>query len=273
VKACLNQDTLRTSSIETFLPIAKETGYEAIELTMDKVEPIQNRHGISELRRQIDHEGLKVASINGPENFNLLNETEFEEILKRTLLLASSASELGCDLLLPVPSMDGKTDRVTVIQKTAEALRRLADACPPRINLGFEFLGMRNCSVNNLADAVEIVNMTDRSNVGLTLDSFHLYLSGTDFADIAKLDRKRIFMVHVNDCEPGPIAWMTDSNRLLPGQGVIDLSGFASNLREVGYDGFVSLELLRPEYWTQDPVGIAKTGRDSLDRYFDLRRR
>jgi 2-keto-myo-inositol isomerase len=169
--------------------------------------------------------------------------------------------------------MDGKTDRFTVIQKTAEALRRLADACPPGINFGFEFLGMRNCSVNNLADAVEIVNMADRSNVGLTLDSFHLYLSGTDFADFAKLDRKKIFMVHVNDCEPGSVAEMTDSNRLMPGQGVIDLGCFASNLREVGYDGYVSLELLRPEYWTQDPVGIAKTGRDSLDRYFDLRRR
>ncbi len=271
MKSCLNQDTLRTSSIDTFLHTAKKTGYEAVELTMDKVESIQSEHEISRLQSQIDYENLKVASINGPENFNLLSENDFERLLKRTQLLASSARELDCNLLLPVPSTRSvEMDKINVIEKTAESLGKLADACSHDIKLGFEFLGMRNCSINNLRDAVEIVERVGRSNVGLTLDTFHLYLSGTDFSDVAKLDRMQIFIVHVNDCEPGSVSEMTDANRLFPGQGVINLPSFSSSLREVGYDGYLSLELLRPAYWKQNPEEIAKAGRESLERSFDV---
>jgi 2-keto-myo-inositol isomerase len=126
---------------------------------------------------------------------------------------------------------------------------------------------MHNCSINNLKDGVEVVRRIGRSNVGLTLDSFHSYLSGEDFAEIAKLDRDEIFMVHVNDCEKGLRENMTDANRLFPGEGAIDLQNFLSRVKEAGYDDYVSLELLRPAYWDRDPEEIATIGRESLKRF------
>lgn len=268
MKPCLNQDTLRKTPFEKFLSVAKRTGFEAIEFTVDKIEPILDTDDVINLRTKIDGVRLKTASINGPENFNLLTEKDFADLLTRTKKLSSCAATLNCDLLLPVPATNqSNVSKAVVMERTVRCLEKLADVCGEEIRLGLEFLGMHNCSINNLKDGVEVVRRVGRSNVGLTLDSFHSYLSGENFAEIAKLDRDEIFMVHVNDCEKGFRENMTDANRLFPGQGAIDLQNFLSRVRETGYDDYISLELLRPAYWDRDPEEIATIGRESLKRF------
>jgi predicted xylose isomerase-like sugar epimerase len=104
MKPCLNQNTLRTTATETFLEVARRAGFDAVELTMSKVEPIIERGSITELKRAVEDNGLIVASVNGPENFNLLAEQEFTSLLSRTRKLAMASREIGCILLVPVPS-------------------------------------------------------------------------------------------------------------------------------------------------------------------------
>jgi len=271
MKPCLNQDTLKSTVTESFIPIAKKTGYVAVELAQDKVEPLIARNSLKALADQIKANELTVASIMGPENFNLLNKDQFSEICERTRKLAQAARELDCNLLEPVPSptQNGMTaDEVHA--KTAESLAQLADACGEDINLGLEFLGMKECSVNNLRDAVEIVKTVNRKNVGLVLDSFHLYLSGSQLSEMNQTDRDRIFIVHVNDSEPGDRSILRDVNRLYPGEGVIDLKQLATDLARLHYDGFLSLELLRPSYWEEEPEKVAVTGRESLRSVFGI---
>ncbi|HYW00561.1 MAG TPA: sugar phosphate isomerase/epimerase family protein [Candidatus Acidoferrum sp.] len=268
MKPCLNQDTLRKTPFDKFLSIAKRTGFEAIEFTVDKIDPILETDETTKLRTKIEEERLKIASINGPENFNLLTDRDFSDLLTRTKKLSSFATTLNCDLLLPVPATNQSgVSKAVVIERTVQCLEKLSDVCGEEIRLGLEFLGMHNCSINNLKDGMEVVRRVGRSNVGLTLDSFHSYLSGEDFAEIAKLDREEIFMVHVNDCERGLRENMTDANRLFPGEGAIDLEDFLAHVRKVGYDDYVSLELLRPAYWDRDPEEIAVIGRESLKRF------
>jgi len=271
MKPCLNQDTVRTTPFDRFLKIAKRTGFEAVEFTVDKIEPILGTEQIRNLQSTLNEEKLKTASINGPENFNLLSENSLSDLVTKTEKLISGAKMLNCDLLLPVPAPNesglGKT---AVIEKTARSLEKISDACGDEIRLGLEFLGMRNCSINNLEDATEVIRRVGKNNVGLTLDSFHSYLSGDDFSTIGKLDPAQVFMVHVNDCEKGRRENMTDANRLFPGEGAIDLHNFLSQVREVGYDDYVSLELLRPAYWDRDPEEIATIGRKSLKSVFDI---
>lgn len=270
MRACLNQDTLRTTPTGTFLKIARKTGFEAIELTMDKVEPIIAKGALDELARQIQTERLEVASINGPENFNLLSDKEFQSILNRTQNLASAAEQMGCKLLIPVPSTTKPgLSRGEIISQTVEALTRLAGVCGNDINLGLEFLGMRSCSINKLETAAEVIRQVERPNVGLVVDSFHMHASGSPFSEIARTIDK-ILLIHVNDSEPGNLESLTDANRVFPGEGTIDLRGFRQVLRDSGYDGYVSLELLKPAYWREDPEQIARKGRESLKQIFGM---
>jgi 2-keto-myo-inositol isomerase len=269
MKACLNQDTLRTTPTETFIQIARKAGFDAIELTIDKVEPIIAKGSLESLREEIAEQELAVASINGPENFNLLSDAEFQSTLSQTRDLASAAKEIGCDLLVPVPApMKPGLSRTATISQTVEALTRLADVCG-EIKLGLEFLGMHECSVNNLETAVEVTSRVGRPNVGLVIDSFHMYVSESPFTEIAA-NIQKTFIVHVNDSEPGSLRTLTDANRVFPGEGSINLTELRQVLETSGYDGFISLELLRPAYWEEDPERIAKKGRECLKRAFGI---
>jgi 2-keto-myo-inositol isomerase len=271
VKPCLNQDTLRTTPTELFLRIAKKTGFNAIELTMDKVEPIIQGNAVTKLRKDVADLGLTVASINGPENFNLRSGEDFSILLDRTSKLADAAREIGCNLLVPVPSSTNTSaSKDSVSSQTAQALTRLAETCGEDLNLGLEFLGMRECSINDLKTASEVINKVAKRNVGLVVDSFHMHLSKTDSYEIRKLARDRILLVHVNDSEPGDVWNLSDANRVYPGEGVIDLQRFRTSLEWIGYDGHLSLELLKPSYWEHNPEEVARTGRKSLERVFGI---
>jgi 2-keto-myo-inositol isomerase len=239
---------------------------------MDKIEPMLKDGALSDTKKQLHQQGLDVASINGPENFNLLTDSAFSEILSRTDKIVEAAREFDCELLIPVPSpgREGVSEQVAITQ-TASALSEMADRYGAATKLGLEFLGMRSCSINNLHAAVETVKRADRRNVGLVLDSFHMYVSDSQFSEIAQLRAEQIFLVHVNDAEPGERRGLTDANRLYPGEGVIDLKGFASALSKVGYDDYLSLELLRPAYWEKaEAEQVAVKGRESLRRVFGV---
>jgi 2-keto-myo-inositol isomerase len=271
LKPCLNQDTLRTTPTEKFLEVAKHSGFDSIEFTMDKIESMLYEGTSADTKKQLHEQELDVASINGPENFNLLDERAFSEILSRTDRIVEAAREFDCQLLIPVPSpsKDGVTEK-TAITQTASALSQMADRYGEETKLGLEFLGMRSCSINNLHAAIETVKRVGKRNVGLVLDSFHMHLSDSKFSDVTKLNAEQVFLVHVNDAEPGDRSELTDANRVYPGEGVIDLKGFASALKNVEYDSYLSLELLRPAYWAQDSEQVAAKGRESLRRVFGV---
>jgi len=238
---------------------------------MDKIELMLKEKNLEETKTELHELELKVASINGPENFNLLDEPAFSELLMRTDSIAKSAAEFDCHLLIPVPSpaKQGVSEE-TAITQTATALSQMADRYGDSFKLGLEFLGMQSCSINNLNAALQTIKIVNRPNVGLVLDSFHMFLSDSKFSNIAKANPEHIFLVHVNDAEPGERSSLTDANRLYPGEGVIDLKAFLMALNKVGYDDYLSLELLRPAYWEEPPGKVGLKGRESLRRVFGI---
>jgi len=271
LKPCLNQDTLKTTPTERFLQISSHSRFDAVEFTIDKIESILAKKKLPEINALVNQEGLSVASINGPENFNLPDDRAFTVLLERTDKTVEAAGELDCQLLIPVPSpaREGMTQETCVAQ-TATALSKMADRYGSGIRLGLEFLGMSSCSINNLQAAIETIRRVNRPNVGLVLDSFHMHISGSRFSDIGQLTAEQVFLVHVNDSERGDKKKLTDANRLYPGEGEIDLKAFASALKGIGYDYYLSLELLRPAYWDQNAAQVAEKGRDSLNRVFGI---
>jgi sugar phosphate isomerase/epimerase len=84
------------------------------------------------------------------------------------------------------------------------------------------------------------------SNVGVTLDAWHWFHSGGTVADIKATPVSRIVHVHVSDARQMPPEEVLDNMRLLPGEGIIDLVGFFTALREVGYQGGVAPETIGP---------------------------
>ncbi|HLL90150.1 MAG TPA: sugar phosphate isomerase/epimerase family protein [Tepidisphaeraceae bacterium] len=91
-----------------------------------------------------------------------------------------------------------------------------------------------------LADAVG-------PNAGLLVDCFHVHAAGEPWDAVARLPGDRIVLAHVNDCPNVPLGQVQDGERLLPGEGVIDLPAFFAALKATGYAGPVSLEVFNAD--------------------------
>ena len=57
---------------------------------------------------------------------------------------------------------------------------------------------------------------------------------------------------------------MTSADRVYPGDGVAPLRTVICDLRSIGFEGVVSLELFNPEYWQQDALCVARTGLEKM---------
>lgn len=104
--------------------------------------------------------------------------------------------------------------------------------------------GRRHAFIHSLPQLRELIAAIGAPNLGLVLDSWHWWMSGSPAAELASLTAGEIVSVDVNDAPTGvPRELLGDRQRELPGAtGVIDLPQFLSALRRLGYDGPVRAE-------------------------------
>ena len=55
-----------------------------------------------------------------------------------------------------------------------------------------------------------------------------------------------------------------DPDRVLPGDGHLDLTRYCQLLKQIGYDGWLSLELFREDLWQQDALSVARLGLERM---------
>lgn len=87
--------------------------------------------------------------------------------------------------------------------------------------------------INTVSEGLELLEKVDADNFGLLLDTFHMNIEEPSIEDSIQCTGDKIFHFHV-----------ADSNRWYPGAGHIDFGQVVETLREVGYAGFISAEIL-----------------------------
>jgi sugar phosphate isomerase/epimerase len=76
---------------------------------------------------------------------------------------------------------------------------------------------------------------------------------------------EKISHYHIDDAHPDkPALTQTDPDRVMIGDGVIDLKAEIQILREKGYQGAMSLELFNQDLWAKDPKEIIKVGLERM---------
>jgi len=89
--------------------------------------------------------------------------------------------------------------------------------------------------INTAEQCRNFVDMVKRDNVGIMLDTFHLNIEEVDMAK-AILD-SRGYLVHLH---------VGDSNRAAPGMGHTDFVPLMKALKEIDYQGYITMELVPP---------------------------
>ena len=57
---------------------------------------------------------------------------------------------------------------------------------------------------------------------------------------------------------------------MYPGEGILPLKELKKRFDAIGYDGVVSIEIFRPEYWEQDPLEVARKAKEATERVLNL---
>ena len=104
------------------------------------------------------------------------------------------------------------------------------------VRLALEFRGNdRFC--NNLDTALGLVEQCREPNVGVCLDLFHYYKGPSKPEDLDRLTPANLFHVQVCDVAGVPRELMTDSDRVMPGDGDFQLEPVIRQLRAIDYSG------------------------------------
>jgi sugar phosphate isomerase/epimerase len=110
--------------------------------------------------------------------------------------------------------------------------------------------------VNEFTTAWDVVTRADCPNLGLGLDSFHIFAANTPLAAIDELDPERVFLVQLSDFmwneTPTFEERMTTARtfRVFPGEGVHSeaLAELVMRLQALGYEGDYSFEVFNDDY-------------------------
>jgi sugar phosphate isomerase/epimerase len=183
-------------------------------------------------------------------------QAAFDQALPQLAEDAAFTAAIGCDRMMVVLSPTGplpKDEWRKVVRDRVGAISKVLQRS--NVGLGMEFLGVQsfregraggppaNPFIWTLPETVALAADCGE-NIGVILDVWHWHHSGGSTADILNTPKSRIVHVHVSDAKAQAPEDVRDNQRLMPGEGVIDLTGFFQSLKKIGYDGGVSPEPL-----------------------------
>lgn len=144
----------------------------------------------------------------------------------------------GHVLVVPTNALFGQTDseaRSVFVHSLEEAL---AYAQTRAVKLGVEVLHPKLCRYLCASEqAAELICEMDSPLLGAVLDTGHLNLSGEGFVHAADTLGGALLEVHVNDNDA------REQQNAVPGDGTFDFEAMCRTLEEIGYRGYLTLEL------------------------------
>ncbi len=260
-----NGATSMKSSLTSDIESASKAGFDIIEIWKSKLFDLMKKRDLPWIRNFSADYNIVPYSINSIEQATF--SKDHKEKLEECKALCSIASDLGVKVVIVVPGfLDSPLPFSEIKRESVGVLKEFGEtALEKGIRLSFEFLGFSNCSVKNLNEAIEIVDSTDLDNVGITVDSFHLFVGKSDLDDIKHLDKDKLYIVHINDIPEVGDREPKDSDRIMPGDGILPLKALLFELESIGYDGVISVELFNPDYWDWDEDELVKIAYKKTD--------
>lgn len=239
-------------SLEAKLTAMGEAGFQQVMLSARDV--VGHPGGLSAAVKAVRESGLR------PTGFQVLRDFEglsghlhgYKVDIAKSMLQMCAA--LGSRVLLACSSTSRHASQD--IADIARDLRKLAMlAMPLGIQVAYEGLSWGR-TVNEFTTAWDAVERADCPNLGLGIDSFHIFAAKTSLDAIDDLDPQRIFLVQLSDFMWNETPTFEDrmttarTFRVFPGEGVHSevLADLVQRLHAIGYRGDYSFEVFNDDY-------------------------
>jgi sugar phosphate isomerase/epimerase len=157
------------------------------------------------------------------------------------------------------------------IDAIARDLRKLAMlALPLNMKVAYEGLSWGR-HINEYTTAWEAVKRADMPNLGVGIDSYHIFATRTPLEPLAQVDPAKIFLVQLSDFMWNEVPTVEErittarTFRVFPGEGVHSelLADLVRRLDAMGYRGDYSFEVFNDDYQQMPPGTVAARARRS----------
>jgi 2-keto-myo-inositol isomerase len=265
MKTCFNTITAGLDRrLEDIIAACGDARFDGMELDLRAIDEAAGRVSLADIKRMLDERRLAPVSVMA---FDLAPFAEDEAAYERFQRGVAAAKALGAPVLLTycAARVPAGMSREAALDAAGRRARRYAEAAAP-VKVALEPVG-RTELMGGPTAALDIARRSGAANVGIMMDTFHYYRSEVPDADILAIPRDQLLIVHVNDSEDLPRAELKDSNRLHVGEGILPLDHDLKLLNQIGYDGFLSVEIFCENYW-REPVGkVVADAKAAMDRW------
>ncbi|MFB2584595.1 bifunctional sugar phosphate isomerase/epimerase/4-hydroxyphenylpyruvate dioxygenase family protein [Herbiconiux liukaitaii] len=217
-----------------------------------------------EIRALCARLGLSIDLFQPLRDIEGVDDDTFADNLRRAEAKFEMMGRLGATLVL-VCSNAG-TATIDDDELAARQLGELADrAAAHGIGVAYEALAWGRF-VDDYRHAWKIVEMADRANLGLCLDSFHILSRGHDLSAIEEIDGEKIMFLQLADApalDMDVLSW-SRHHRVFPGEGDFPLVRFLGHVLRADYRGPISLEVFNDTFRQTDARRTAAHARRSL---------
>jgi 2-keto-myo-inositol isomerase len=252
-KLALNSVTVKQCDLERAIRVVSGSGYDGFGFWTKDLRAYESQGGdLHAITDALEAGGLDACELLAVRKWQELPLGEFEEARAEAVAVFDLATRIGAPI---VTSPAGK-----IPHNKDEWLSRVQEICDIAsgydLSLALEFIAGR--SIPDLTAALDIVRSADSDNLGVLLDFFHLHKSKSTMEDLSSCSQGEINLVHVDDVAGKPLESLGDKDRRFPGDGVLPMGDLFGTLRDVGYEGYFSIEIFNDEYWAMDPGDVAR---------------
>ena len=258
-------------SLESKLDAAASAGF--TQITLWAKDLVGHPDGYEAALSEVRLSGLRVNAIQVMRDYEGLSGPLHRYKIETVKTMLKLCEAVGAERLLICSSTSPHASGD--IQHIAADLRKVAMlATPLGLRVGFEALSWGR-HVSDFELSWEIVQLADRANLGVCIDSFHVLancsLNGTNFDGLATIPGERIAFVQLSDFmwnavrTPEERIETARHLRVFPGEGVhsAELSRMIRMIDQSGYRGDWSFEVFNDDYVQMPSEIVAARARDS----------
>jgi len=264
---CLNTSTImgQKPGLIGYLDIAAKAGYDGVELWIrDIQEYIGVGNSVAGLKKYIDDSGLKFENAIGFAPWMVDDDVKrkagMEQMEREMELLAS----LGCRrVAAPAAGVTAPLD----LFKAGERYKALLDlgrktGVMPQLEFwgAFPFF-------HHLGQVLMVAAVANDPDARILPDVYHLFRGGSGYDGLKMLKGTAVEIFHMNDFVSDiPREKQEDKDRVYPGDGAAPMKQILTDLKNMGGNKVLSLELFNQNYWKEDTLTVAKTGLEKMKK-------
>ncbi|MFH9668194.1 sugar phosphate isomerase/epimerase family protein [Streptomyces globisporus] len=255
----INQETIKQWSLPELAEGCVKAGIGKVGLWRAPVQA----YGVGRTARLLADAGLTVTSLCRGGFFTALDPAERARALDDNRAAIDEAAALSTDTLVLVSGglPPGSRDLTGARERVAEALAVLAPYAAERgVRLAIEPLhpmyASDRCVVSTLAQALDLAERFPAEQVGVVVDTYHLWWDDRAPAQIARAGRgSRIHSFQLADwITPLPAGVLLGRGQL--GDGSVDFRAFRREVESAGFDGPIEVEIFNEALWARDGAEV-----------------